>query len=160
MRRSSSPLLLCLEVRQQTLVLSRFGLRQHKWPVSTSARGLGFLENSLRTPVGFFLVSQKIGDGLPLGAIFKNRVFTGEIHSCETSTPGEQQDLILTRILRLDGRDTANRNTFYRHIYIHGTNQESAIGTPASHGCIRMRNADVAELYDLVPLRTPLLIEP
>ncbi len=69
-------------------------------------------------------------------------------------------DLILTRILRLDGLEEENSNSYERYIYIHGTNHEQAIGTPASHGCIRMKNKDIAELFELVPLETSLRISP
>ena len=85
-------------------------------------------------------------DGLPCGTIFKNRVPTGLWQPGKTT--GEE--LILTRILRLDGLDADNANTLERCIYIHGTNREDQLGTPASHGCIRLGNADMIELFALV----------
>ena len=91
-------------------------------------------------------IAQKIGNGEPSGAVFKSRVPTGEIGWDST-----EADLVLTRILWLEGLEEGNANTRERYIYIHGTNHESAIGQPASHGCVRMINADVLELHDLIP---------
>ena len=79
--------------------------------------------------------------------IFKSRVPTGEF-----GRDGDEADHVQSRILWLDGLDTENANTKSRYIYIHGTNAESALGTPASHGCVRMGNDDIIALYELVPL--------
>src|SRR5690606_8466488 len=108
------------------------------------------------TPTGRFVVRGKIGEGAPSGTCFKNREPVGCWH------PGEacEDDMILTRIIRLDGLDPENANTYDRFIYIHGTNREDLIGSPASHGCIRLRNADMIELFDLVPDGAGLLIHP
>lgn len=94
-----------------------------------------------------------IGAGEPPWTAFQARVVTGEI-----ATPGGGEDGILTRILWLHGLDPENANTHGRYIYIHGTNQEAQIGTPASHGCVRMRNADIVELFDQVRTGTPVEI--
>ncbi|HYF35283.1 MAG TPA: L,D-transpeptidase, partial [Prosthecobacter sp.] len=102
-----------------------------------------------------FLVREKHGDTAPPGTIFKSRQPVGH-WTPDIQTP---DDLVLTRILWLHGQEPRNANTFTRYIYIHGTNDEAAIGRPASHGCIRMRNADVIELFDQVPLGTPVWIE-
>ncbi len=126
----------------------------HSFPVSTSAFGLGTEPGSFKTPLGIFSIAEKIGDGAAHGAVFKSRVPTGEIGSEENP-----DDLIQTRILWLHGTEEHNANTRDRYIYIHGTNHESAIGMPASHGCIRMRNADVAKLYELVDNGTEVFIE-
>ena len=88
-----------------------------------------------------------------LGAVFKSRLPTGE-----NGLGATDDDLVLTRILWLEGDEEHNANTRDRYIYIHGTNHEAAIGQPASHGCVRMRNADVAELYDLTPPGTVVTI--
>lgn len=114
--------------------------------VSTAAKGMGCEEGSLRTPTGRFRISEKIGEGEVRGAIFKARVACGVWHEGDKS----EDDLILTRILRLDGMDPWNLNTMDRYIYIHGTNHESLIGSPASHGCIRLTNSDMTALYDIV----------
>jgi len=143
-----------ISVRHQTLTL-RGRKKARKYPVSTSRFGLGTEAESLKTPLGRFEISQKIGDGAVLGAVFKSRVPTGEIG--EASNP---DDLVQTRILWLSGLDPENANTLERYIYIHGTNHEEEIGTAASHGCVRMRNADVAELYELVNEGTPVFIQP
>jgi len=116
------------------------------YKVSTSKYGVGDREGSYATPLGHLCVRQKIGEGAPLGAVFHSRRPTGEV--LKPNAPG--RDPIVTRILWLDGLEAHNRNAFRRCIYIHGTPQEALLGTPASFGCIRMRSADVASLYDLV----------
>ena len=119
-----------------------------RYPVSTSRFGVGTEPGSLRTPPGTFRVAEKFGGGEPLGAVFKSRRPTGE-----NGLGAADDDLVLTRILWLEGAEAANANTRERYIYIHGTNHESLIGEPASHGCVRMRNADVAELVRFDPGR-------
>lgn len=135
-----------LELREADQVLMRF-------PISSSARGVGTEPGSLKTPTGRFCVSEKIGEGQPQGMIFRSRVPTGELGSADSP-----EDLVQTRILRLHGLEEANANTLERYIYIHGTNHEAQIGTPASHGCIRMRNADVVALFDAVQPGTTVRI--
>jgi lipoprotein-anchoring transpeptidase ErfK/SrfK len=117
------------------------------YPVSTSKFGLGTEPGSNKTPLGRFRVAERHGDGAPLGTIFKSRQPVG------LWNPGDvtDGDYVLTRILWLEGLEEQNANTKERYIYIHGTNQEELIGQPASIGCVRMKNADVAQLYDLVP---------
>ncbi|MEI7910738.1 MAG: HAD-IB family phosphatase [Verrucomicrobiota bacterium] len=126
------------------------------YPVSTAAKGVGFGEGTFRTPVGRFRVMEKLGEGASSGAVFQSRVAVGSW----SPGSGGGEDLVLTRILRLDGMDPENANTLERCIYIHGTNREELIGSPASHGCIRLRNADMLELFELVPAGTPLVIHP
>lgn len=133
-----------------TQKLSVFGgnhesIEEKVYPVSTSKFGIGSEPGSYKTPVGRFFVCDMIGAGAETGAVFKGRELTGAI-----AEPGGEEDLVLTRILRLAGLDPHNRNTYSRYVYIHGTNQESAIGSPASHGCVRMRNADIIELFSRV----------
>lgn len=143
-----------ISVAGQTLELCGDGGETlRRYPVSTSQYGLGSAPGSLRTPLGEFRVGEKIGDGEPLGAVFKSRAPTGEI-----GLDASDDDLVLTRILWLEGLEPHNANTRERYIYIHGTNHERRIGEPASHGCVRMRNADVAELYELVPAGAPVTI--
>ena len=143
-----------VSIRRQTLTLRGAG-RARKYPVSTSRFGLGTEPGSFKTPLGQFEVAEKIGAGAPLGAVFKSRVPTGEIG--EATNP---DDLIQTRILWLAGLDPENVNTRERYIYIHGTNHEEEIGTAASHGCVRMRNEDVADLFERVAAGTPVFIQP
>ncbi len=108
----------------------------------------------MKTPTGRFRIAEKIGDGTPLGTVFRSRV---PINASENPPPGDE-DLILTRILWLDGLEEHNANTYDRYIYIHGTNHEGRIGEPASHGCIRMRGEDLVALFDLVDVETRVVI--
>ena len=139
--------------RQEMDLLDRSGNVLRRYPVSTSRFGLGTDPGSFRTPTGRFRVGEKFGHGTELGAVFKNRLTTGE-----NGLGALDDDLVLTRLLWLEGDEDGNANTRARYIYIHGTNHEAAIGQPASHGCVRMRNADVAELYDLTPPGTIVTI--
>jgi lipoprotein-anchoring transpeptidase ErfK/SrfK len=124
------------------------------YPVSTSRFGLGTEEGSLKTPTGRFRVAGKIGGDMSEGTIFVGRV---PLELGQAPPPTE--DLITSRILWLDGLEEHNANTRNRFIYIHGTKHENMIGTAASHGCVRMRNADVIELFELVDEGTPVVIE-
>ncbi len=147
------PMALRVEVNSQRMFLIYSGLIDREYEISTSRFGLGCEEGSLKTPLGHFVIAEKFGDFAPPGTIFRARRPTGEI-----ALPGGEEDLVLTRILWLAGLDSENANTHERYIYIHGTNQEHLIGQPASHGCIRMRNAEIIVLYDLVPAGTPVEI--
>lgn len=147
-----------VSVRDQALEVVKDGTPTHRFPVSTSRFGLGDQPNSFRTPLGRFVVQNKIGDGVPLGGKFHHRQYTGERVDLEHGTvPGH--DSLLTRILWLRGLEEGNRNAYGRGIYIHGTNQEALVGQPASYGCVRMRNRDVLTLYDIVPLGSLVVIQ-
>ena len=124
------------------------GARTAVYPVSTSKFGLGDNWGSMATPLGMLQVAQKIGDHAPVGAVFHNRRFTGEI--LQPNAPG--RDPIVTRIIWLRGLEVANAHAYNRGIYIHGTPQEKNIGRPASYGCIRMKSSDVTELYAQLPV--------
>jgi len=133
------------------------------WPCSTAAAGLGEEEGSFRTPRGWHEVAEKIGGELPMGAILRGRRWTGEVWMPDASG-GADEDLVLTRILRLAGREPGrnlggNRDSFGRFIYLHGTNDEGRLGQAASHGCIRVSNAAIVELYDLVDTGCPVLVD-
>ncbi len=125
-----------------------------EWPCSTSKFGVGFLEGSHKTPLGSFVVREKHGDAAACGTIFKSRQPVG----LWTQGMDAKTDFVLTRILWLHGLESRNANTFQRYIYIHGTNDENSIGRPASHGCVRLRNLAMIELFDLVPEGTPVWI--
>lgn len=141
-------------MRGQRLTLKLGRRKLASYPVSTSLFGLGTEKGSLKTPTGRFRIAQAIGRGMPVGTIFKaRRPFK------MTKRRSSSEDLVMTRILWLDGLDSENANTHDRFIYIHGTNHEEDIGTPASHGCIRMRNADLIELFEQVGPDTTVLIE-
>lgn len=149
-----SKLSLRVSVRRQILdVFSPDGKLLRRFRVSTSARGTGCREGSLRTPTGRFRICGKHGRNAPTGMTFVARKATGK-----TARQGGTGDLILTRILWLEGLDRANANTRSRFIYFHGTNHESELGRPASHGCIRLGNADILELFSLVPRGAPVHI--
>jgi lipoprotein-anchoring transpeptidase ErfK/SrfK len=129
-------------------------------PCSTAANGPGFEKDSLKTPLGWHSVAEKIGDGAPWGSIFRSKK-----PADETWTPGKEtdEDLVLTRILSLAGEEPGknkggNVDSYDRCIYFHGTNVEDRIGTPASHGCIRLTNDDVIAAYERIPLEAPVLI--
>ena len=136
---------LLVDTTRQRLEMIEGGSVTATWPVSTSRFGLGFEEGSFRTPTGRFRIAEKIGEDAPAGMIFRSRLATGKV-----AEQGGEEDLVLTRILWLEGLDPQNANTRQRYIYIHGTNQEHLIGTPASHGCIRLRNDDMIDLFDRV----------
>jgi len=125
------------------------------WPVSTSRFGLGAEPGSFRTPTGRFVIAEAIGGGATPWTEFSSRKPLPEL-----APPGGDEDKILSRILWLDGLDPENATTRDRYIYIHGTNQEALVGTPASHGCVRMRNADIIDLFDRVGPGTPVQILP
>ncbi|MDQ6950143.1 MAG: L,D-transpeptidase [Mariprofundales bacterium] len=122
------------------------------YPVSTAKAGKGNLRGSLQTPIGRHHIAAKIGKGMPIRTAFRGRQPVG-IYQPTRDDP--TQDWILSRILWLAGEQTGqNRrgsvDTWQRYIYIHGTHDEAAIGTPSSHGCIRMRNCDIITLFDRV----------
>ena len=142
-----------ISIADQLLTLRRGDRAVRTFPISSSRFGLGTDEGSLKTPLGRFRIGQKIGHEMPVGTVFKARVPLGP----EDPLP-DTEDLITSRILWLDGLDPENANTRDRYIYIHGTKHEDRIGQPDSHGCIRMRNADVIELFDLVQEGTPVRI--
>jgi L,D-transpeptidase YbiS len=125
------------------------------WPVSTARNGPGELSGSEQTPRGLHEIRAKIGAGAPEGAVFVGRRPTGEICTPESARAEPERDWMLSRLLWLRGLEVGkNRrgvvDSMRRYIYIHGTPDEAALGTPASHGCIRMRNADVIALFELV----------
>src|SRR5436190_7969031 len=143
-----------ISIRDQKLMLFENGSIAATYPVSTSKYGLGDNWGSLATPLGLLQVAQKIGDRAPVGAVFHNRRWTGEI--LHPNTPG--RDPVMTRIIWLRGLEATNAHAFNRCIYIHGTNEENLIGKPASFGCIRMKSSDVFALYNQIPLGTPVEI--
>ena len=135
-----------VSTREQKLALLDRGNVVAIYPVSTSKFGLGDWRGSRFTPLGKLQIAQKIGDNAPSGAVFKDRLRTGEIVAPDS--PG--RDPIVTRILWLRGLEAQNANAFSRDIYIHGTPEERRIGAPASYGCIRMRSSDIVQLYNIV----------
>jgi lipoprotein-anchoring transpeptidase ErfK/SrfK len=143
-------------VKQQKLMLLQNGERVAVYAVSTSKFGTGDSAGSMTTPIGSMAVAQKIGDHAPIGAVFHNRRFTGEI--LKPNAPG--RDPVITRIIWLRGLEASTARAFSRCIYIHGTPEERRIGRPASYGCIRMRSKDVADLYRQLPIGSVVQIVP
>jgi L,D-transpeptidase catalytic domain len=147
---------LIISVRDQKLMLLRNGSKVAIYPISTSMFGLGDAWGRMTTPLGYLAVEKKIGDNVPVGAVFHKRRLTGEV--LQPNAPG--RDPITTRIIWLRGLEPQNAHAFQRGIYIHGTPEEKKIGRPASYGCIRMKSKDVAELYNQVPLGAVVQIIP
>lgn len=150
-----------ISIVDQKLYLHRKGKLIKTYRVSTSKYGIGNKNNSFKIPLGKHMICSKIGRKARLGSIFRNRRNTKKIAKIGSDF---DKDLITTRILRLQGLEPGKNkgkgiDTFCRCIYIHGTAEEHLIGKPASHGCIRMKNKDIVELFALVPRNTVVIIE-
>ena len=147
---------LVVDVTSQRMFLFEAGRLIGSYPVSTAERGTGNREGSLQTPLGLHRVDEKIGAGAPAGMIFRARQSTGQRADILTG-PEEraERDDVTSRILWLSGLEPGvnqggDVDSKRRYIYIHGTPEEGRIGQPASHGCVRMTNADVIALFDRV----------
>lgn len=153
-----------ISISQQMLTLfDEFGGVKAKYLVSTAANGTGCIKNSGCTPLGAHIIRAKIGANAPENAVFVGRRFTGEICTPELMAQFPARDWILTRILWLSGKELGkNRlgdvDTMQRYIYIHGSPDSAEMGKVGSHGCVRMRNKDIVELYDLVTVGTSVVI--
>lgn len=130
--------------------------RIRQFTISTATKGMGFVKDTYRTPTGRFRIAGKIGGEEASGTIFKKRVPVGSW--CQDDVV--EGDLVLTRILLLEGLDAENANSLERHIYIHGTNHEDKLGLPESQGCVRLANAEMIELFEMIEVGTPLVILP
>lgn len=153
-----------INIPTQTLELrGDAGELLRRYSVSTAANGAGERSGSFCTPRGRHVVRAKIGAGQPANTVFVRRRPTGEVYTPEMGALFPLRDWILTRILWLSGREPGyNRlgecDTMRRYIYIHGTPDAVPMGIPGSHGCIRMRNDEMIELFDLVPAGTEVEI--
>nr|WP_275975651.1 L,D-transpeptidase family protein [Geothrix terrae] len=148
-----------VDVARQRLGLLEGGRLVFEAVISTARNGLGCEENSYRTPTGWHRILARIGEGAEPGAVFKAQQPTGEVWRGEA----REEDLILTRVLTLDGLEEGwnrgpGRDSRLRWIYLHGTNQEHELGTPVSHGCVRLSNADVVDLFGRLAEGDPVLI--
>jgi lipoprotein-anchoring transpeptidase ErfK/SrfK len=148
---------------QRLRLLDDAGQELAVYAVSTAANGPGECKNSGCTPRGRHVVRAKIGNGQPIGTVFVGRRPTGEIWSHELAAQFPLRDWILTRILWLSGSEPGvnrlgNVDSMQRYIYIHGTPDSEPLGVARSHGCIRMSNADVIDLFERVPAGTPVVI--
>lgn len=147
-----------ISIPQQTLTLfDDNGGQVARYAVSTAANGVGCVKNSGCTPLGTHIIRAKIGDGAVENTVFVGRRPTGEIFTPALKLQFPERDWILTRILWLSGTEPGknrlgNVDTMQRYIYIHGTPDETELGVPGSHGCVRMRNADLVDLFDRVPV--------
>lgn len=155
---------LLISTQDQQMALYVDGILAKDWPVSTALKGSGNQQNSERTPLGHHYIRAKIGAGLPVNAVFIGRRFTGEIYAAELAHQYPERDWILTRILWLCGKEVGlNRlgavDSMRRYIYIHGTPDSEPMGVAKSHGCIRMRNNDIVELFDAVEAGTSVWIK-
>jgi len=153
-----------ISLRLQRLELWRGGRQLARYRVSTALNGAGERQGSGCTPRGAHLVRAKIGRDRRINTVFVSRRPTGEIYTPALAAAEPQRDWILTRILWLSGTERGrNRlgevDTFRRFIYIHGCPEETPMGVPGSHGCIRMRSPDVVALFDAVPVGTSVVIE-
>lgn len=153
-----------ISIGEQSLELEQPGHRGRRWPVSTASAGAGERDGSGCTPRGRHRIRACIGGEMPEGAVFVGRRFTGEIWTPELARRNPERDWILSRILWLCGCEPGfnrfgNVDSMRRYIYIHGTPDTEPMGVPASHGCIRMRNAAIIELFDQVAAGCPVLIE-
>ena len=149
---------------QQLSLLDEAGVVLRQYPVSTSRYGTGNQQGSEKTPLGLHRIKDKIGGAMPVNEVFIGRVPHGSLEECKGRGVDLPDDVIMSRILWLEGMEPGRNqggyvDSYQRYIYIHGTNHEASIGAPASIGCIRMRNQDVVDLYRLVEIGSEVLIE-
>ena len=154
---------LVASIKDQLIVRFHNGKSVKDYLMSSSKRPPSCKENSLGTPDGLHEVCEKIGEGEPLGMVFKGRKPIGLKYE-ECSEEEREKNLITTRILRLQGlEDGLNKgegiDTYDRYVYIHGTNHEENLGSPASSGCLQVSNAEAVELHDEIPLGSHLYIK-
>jgi lipoprotein-anchoring transpeptidase ErfK/SrfK len=151
---------------EQKQYLLHHGQPLQQYIISTSEFGLGNKANSNKTPLGVHVVTEKYGDNAKIGTIFRSRGNTGRTAKILTEEGQRSKaDNVTTRILWLSGLEKGvnkgkSIDSHKRYIYIHGTDEEGRLGAPASHGCIRMRNQAVIDLYQTVPIGTLVVILP
>ncbi len=153
-----------IDLGRQSLAVLDGARELRRYDVSTAVNGAGEKRGSECTPRGRHLIRAKIGAGQPAGSVFIARRPTGEIYAPELKVQYPKRDWILTRILWLSGLERGrNRmgdvDTMRRYVYIHGTPDETELGKPGSHGCVRMANRDILTLFDLVPVYTEVTIK-
>lgn len=149
-----------IDLPRQELALEASGNILLRCPVSSGKAGTGHEEGSGKTPTGHFRICRKIGDGEPADTIFISRLPAGRYPSALPEGLDEDSDLILTRVLWLDGLEPHNANTRSRYIYIHGTNRTDLLGAPASHGCIRLSPHAMLALFALAEEGMDVFIHP
>lgn len=148
-----------INIAQQTLAVYQQNKKTVHYTVSTAKNGSGSQQDSGCTPLGKHVIAKKIGGNAPINAVFVGRVPTGEVYDAELGALHSERDWILSRILWLSGLEEGSNkgsnnqggcDTYQRYIYIHGTPDTEPMGIPLSHGCVRMRNDDIAELFEQV----------
>lgn len=139
-----------VSVKDQKLGIYENGQLKKQYKISTSKYGLGTAPGSFQTPLGKHQIVSKIGENLPAGAVLKGRSWNGEV----LAPNAEGRDPVVSRILWLGGKESSNKNTYSRLIYIHGTPEERNLGRPASYGCIRMGMKDVISAFGQIPVGT------
>ena len=152
-----------VDISEQRLYLIENSLIKASYPISTSKYGEGSIENSFKTPLGKHSIKVMIGEEADINTIFTSRINTKRSATIIDQFEDTDNDYVTSRIIWLDGEEDGfnkggNVDSFRRYIYIHGTHEEGLIGTKASHGCIRMFNYDVIELFNLVNIGTKVLI--
>lgn len=152
-----------ISITSQTLEVIDHDHIVRRYLISSALNGTGSHKGSGQTPLGQHVIRAKIGDRAPLNSVFVGRRLTGEIYSDRLASQSPDRDWILTRILWLSGAEKyknrlGNVDTMQRYIYIHGTPDSEPMGIPKSHGCIRMRNKDIVDLFDLISTGTQVEI--
>lgn len=152
-----------IDISQQRLYLKQNDDLIKSYPISSSKYGEGSTENSNMTPLGLHVIKEKIGTDVPINTLFISRINTKRTVNIENSRKKTKDDHITSRILWLDGLEEGKNkgkgvDSYSRYIYIHGTHEEGLIGEKASHGCIRMLNNDVIDLYNYVNIGTEVYI--
>ena len=152
-----------VDISEQRLYLIENNIVKASYPISTSKYGEGSIENSFKTPLGEHSIKEMIGEGAEINTIFTSRINTKRSATIIDQFEDTDNDFVTSRIMWLDGEEEGfnkggNVDSYRRYIYIHGTHEEGLIGTKASHGCIRMFNYDVIELFNLVNIGTKVLI--
>ncbi len=155
--------LLVSVARQSMSLVDDAGLLIKEYPISTAKAGVGEISGSYQTPRGHHIIRAKIGAGQPENTVFVRRRPTGELWTPELAEQHPGRDWILTRILWLSGCEPGfnrlgERDTMRRYVYIHGSPENAEMGKPGSHGCIRMHNADIVELFERIPCYSEVLI--
>lgn len=158
---------LLINIAEQTLILYQQDIEVCRYRISTAKNGIGSQQNSGCTPLGTHIIAQKIGGSQPMNSVFVGREATGEIYNAALDKRNPDRDWILSRILWLAGLEEGSNkggnnqggcDTYQRYIYIHGTPDSEPMGIPRSHGCVRMRNQDIIELFEQVIEGTPVTI--
>ena len=150
-------------IKRQKLYFFEANIISKIYKVSTSLKGAGNEISSYKTPLGLHFIYEKIGNNAPIGTLFINKKNTNKIVEIDSLTLNQNKDEITTRLMSLMGKElNINKggrvDTFKRGIYIHGTSNEKSIGKPSSHGCIRMKNNDIIEIFNSVDKQIPVFL--